>query len=212
MLEKYFTKDERNSILFLVIFLVIGLIIINIKSISSYLDADSTSTVQDSINKVIEISKTPLKININTADIETLAELPGIGPAKAEAIYSYRQENGEFSSLTELVNIKGIGTKTLAKLLPFLVIIGDSSEVYASVAEEVGSEDNVSSVTTPAIINLNTASLQQLQVLSGIGAKKAQAIIDYRNEHGNFQSIEDIMKVKGIGEGIFAKIKDKLEV
>lgn len=212
MFEKYFTKDERNSLLFLIVFLIIGLVIINIKNVSSFLDADSTSSVQDSIKKVIEASKTPMKINLNTADLETLAELPGIGPAKAEAIYSYRQENGEFRSLIEVVNIKGIGTKTLAKLLPHLVMIGDSAEVYGFVGEDIGTRDDPSTLAGNGIINLNTASLQQLQTLSGIGAKKAQAIIDYRNEHGDFHSIEDIMNVKGIGEGIYAKIKDKIEV
>jgi len=212
MLEKYFTRDERNSIIFLVIFLAIGLIIINVKNISSILDADSTSAVQDSIKKVIEVSRTPVKINLNTADLETIAELPGIGPAKAEAIYSFRRENGEFSSLIELVNIKGIGTKTLAKLLPHLVMIGDSTEVYAFVGEKSEGDDAAMDVIESGSINLNTASLQQLQTLPGIGAAKAQAIIDYRSEHGDFQSIEDIMKVKGIGEGIFAKIKDKIEV
>jgi len=212
MLEKYFTKDERNSLLFLVVFLIIGLIIINVKNVSSFLDADSTSAVQDSIKKVIEISHTPLKIHLNTADLETIAELPGIGPAKAEAIYSYRQENGKFGSLIELVNIKGIGTKTLAKLLPHLVMIGDSTEVYAFAGKDTKAEDAALTVTNSEVINLNTASLQLLQTLPSIGAKKAQAIIDYRIEHGDFHSIEDIIKVKGIGEGIFAKIKDKIEV
>lgn len=210
-MNKYFTPDERNIIIFIVVFLAIGLIVLNVKSISSILDADSTSTVQDSIKKVVEKSHEPMMININIADIETLAELPGIGPAKAQAIYEYKTEQGTLSSLIELTNIKGIGKKTLAKLLPYLEMIGDSAEVDAYVAEDAPSSHAASSDITERI-NINSATIEQLQSLSGVGEKKAQAIIDYRNEHGSFHTIEEIMNVKGIGQGIFDKIKNRIEV
>ncbi len=210
-MNKYFTPEERNIIIFVVVFLVIGLVVLNVKNISSILDADSTSTIKDSLKKVVEKSHEPMMININIADIETLAELPGIGPAKAQAIYEYKTEHGTLSSLIELTNIKGIGKKTLAKLLPYLEMIGDSVEVYAFVADDSPSSNAASSDITD-IININSATIEQLQNLSGIGEKKAQAIIDYRNEHGSFQTIEEIMNVKGIGQGIFDKIKNRIEV
>ena len=61
-------------------------------------------------------------------------------------------------------------------------------------------------------ININTADLATLESLPHIGAKKAQAIIDYRAAHGNFNSVEDLTNVKGIGEKLLAKIKDLVEV
>jgi competence protein ComEA len=61
-------------------------------------------------------------------------------------------------------------------------------------------------------VNINKASLEELDALPGIGPTKAQAIIDYRNEHGGFNSIEDIQKVKGIKEGEFSKIQDLIRV
>ncbi len=61
-------------------------------------------------------------------------------------------------------------------------------------------------------INLNTADAGQLSTLSGIGQSKAEAIIAYREEHGGFASIEEIMNVQGIKEGTFSKIKDKISV
>jgi len=59
-------------------------------------------------------------IPINSADLEQLQKLPGIGPAKAQAILDYRREHGPFRSPEELLNVKGIGQKTLEKMLPYL--------------------------------------------------------------------------------------------
>ena len=61
-------------------------------------------------------------------------------------------------------------------------------------------------------VNINTASLEELQSLSGIGEGKAKAIISYREENGDFTSIEDLLKVSGIGESIYEKIKDSITV
>lgn len=55
------------------------------------------------------------KVNINTAGMDELQQLNGVGPAKAEAILRYREENGSFSSVEELTNVSGIGEKTLEK-------------------------------------------------------------------------------------------------
>ncbi|MGD2295488.1 MAG: helix-hairpin-helix domain-containing protein [Candidatus Aminicenantes bacterium] len=61
-------------------------------------------------------------------------------------------------------------------------------------------------------ININTASLTELQNLPRIGEKVAQRIIDFRKENGKFTKITDLLKVKGIGEKIFEQIKDKITV
>lgn len=61
-------------------------------------------------------------------------------------------------------------------------------------------------------INLNTASAQELESLPGIGEVKAQAIITYREQEGPFQTIEQVMEVKGIGEKTFEAIRDWITV
>ncbi len=61
-------------------------------------------------------------------------------------------------------------------------------------------------------IDINTATSAELQTLPRIGAAVAQRIIDYREEHGKFKKIEEIMKVKGIGEKIFEQIKERITV
>ncbi len=68
------------------------------------------------------------------------------------------------------------------------------------------------SKVTDQKININTASAVELQQLPRIGEKVAQRIIDFREQHGNFQKIEEIMKVKGIGERMFANLKELITV
>jgi competence protein ComEA len=78
-----------------------------------------------------------------------------------------------------------------------------------------GSALGVSSAggTTPgALININTASLEELDALDGVGPSTAQKIIDYRTENGGFKTIEDIKEVSGIGDAKFAAMKDQITV
>jgi len=60
-----------------------------------------------------------------------------------------------------------------------------------------------------AQVNINTATAQELQTLSGIGPAKAAAIVEYRTANGPFKSPEDIKNVRGIGNGIYQKISSK---
>ena len=75
---------------------------------------------------------------------------------------------------------------------------------------------NVRSNSTTALdnglVNLNTADVAALMTLPGIGESRAKAIISYREQHGAFAQIEDIMKISGIKQAAFSKIKDKITV
>lgn len=61
-------------------------------------------------------------------------------------------------------------------------------------------------------IDLNTATVQELAALPGIGKKKAQSIIDYRAENGKFESVDEIRRIDGIGKKLFSKISDRIVV
>lgn len=63
-------------------------------------------------------------VDINTADTEKLATLPGIGPSIAQRIVDYRKEHGAFKSVDELVNVRGVGEKLLAKLRDHVTVGG----------------------------------------------------------------------------------------
>jgi len=63
-----------------------------------------------------------------------------------------------------------------------------------------------------ALVNLNTATRDELIALPGIGPAKAQAILDYRTQHGGFKSVDELKDVKGIGARRFEKLKPELTV
>jgi competence protein ComEA len=67
-------------------------------------------------------------------------------------------------------------------------------------------------VKPAAIVNLNTATLVELEALPGVGAKTAARIVDYRQKKGPFKKIEELMNVQGIGEKSFLKLKPQITV
>ena len=82
----------------------------------------------------------------------------------------------------------------------------------AAIPDNSNTSSDTSSATLNLKINLNTASKEELTKLRGIGEAKAQDIIDYRNTNGSFKTIEEIKNISGIGDALFAKIKDNIRV
>ena len=78
--------------------------------------------------------------------------------------------------------------------------------------EENSEKSKESNAINNELININSATLEQLTTLTGIGEAKAKAIIEYRNQNGKFSDISEITKVSGISEAIFAKIKEDITV
>ena len=100
--------------------------------------------------------------------------------------------------------------------------VSDGQQIYVPTQEEA-EEGALPAAIQPAdpgsetadangVVNINTADAAALKSLSGIGDAKAQAILAYREEHGSFSSIEEIMQVPGIKESTFSAIKDKIAV
>jgi comEA protein len=94
----------------------------------------------------------------------------------------------------------------IRKGLGFGIVLGILfSIVFALQVQAIANE-------SPKKVNINTASLDELQKLPRIGPQIAQRIVDFREKNGKFKKIEEIMKVKGIGESLFDKIKDLITV
>ena len=90
----------------------------------------------------------------------------------------------------------------------------DGQKIYVPSAQET--VDSVSGLeevpSDDGKININTADKEQLITLPGIGESKAEKIIEYREKNGNFKSIDELMEIQGIKEGVFEKIKDRIKV
>lgn len=89
---------------------------------------------------------------------------------------------------------------------------GRENGAYISAGEAVNGNMKAGGEVDNGKVNLNTASKEELLSLTGIGDVKADSIIRYREEHGSFQSVEDIKKIEGIKDGVFNKIKDQITV
>ena len=63
-----------------------------------------------------------------------------------------------------------------------------------------------------AVVNINTATKEELTTLKGVGDKRAQEIIDYRKKNGNFKSVDELEKVPGIGPGLMKQIRSNVTV
>lgn len=87
--------------------------------------------------------------------------------------------------------------------------LGTQSSVTGQTSEGTG---QVSEDTGTGKVNINTADKELLTTLPGVGSSKADAILAYRQDQGGFSSIEEIMNVEGIKEGVFARIKDRISV
>ena len=87
-------------------------------------------------------------------------------------------------------------------------VLEDEARIYIPTMDELAAEQ----VQNDGKVNLNTATKEELMTLPGVGESKATLIIQYREEYGGFQTIEDVMNISGIKEGLFYKIKDYIKV
>lgn len=116
--------------------------------------------------------------------------------------------------LYELIELAGGATDEadLSKV-NLASIVNDAQKVYIPqiiIYDE--NDEKTSSINSNGIVNINTASKSELQVLDGIGPSMAEKIIEYREKEGYFTKPEDLMNVSGIGESKYNKIKDNITI
>ena len=167
-----------------------------------------------------EARKAPLsegeKIDPNTADDIALDRLPGVGPSTAKNIVADREANGPFSSVTDLTRVRGIGPATLARMTPFLEVVGAPSGAGDGRARPQAPSPTEGAVGPPAsgsagLVDVNVAGVVELQSLPGIGPALAERIVEARNE-ARFERVEDLLRVRGIGPGILTKLRPLVSV
>jgi DNA uptake protein ComE-like DNA-binding protein len=154
-------------------------------------------TVNSSVNNVNAAGDD--RINIQSADQQTLTGLQGVTPQIAQAIISYRGQK-QFQSIADLLNVTaspggGVGQSSGSSVI--------SPQLFTDIADEV----SISSDTALAgAINLNTASETVLKCLPGVDRELAHAIIMQRASNGYFNSLGDLLKVQGMTTDILKQI------
>ncbi len=144
------------------------------------------------------------------------------GQVKNPGVYELAADSRLYQALEAAGGLKG---DAATEYLNQAQILEDGQQVYVPAKAEVeagivpGPESAAGAGTGGASgdasggkVNLNQASKEELMTLTGIGEVKAAAIVQYREEHGNFQSIEAIKEVDGIKDGTYQKIKDDITV
>jgi competence protein ComEA len=152
----------------------------------------------------------PYQVDLNRAAEAELVQLPGVGERTARQIVAYREEHGGFHEVEDLQAVHGIGPAKLSNLRPH-VRVGEADGVTsaASLPAERRRGKKEESLTEP--IDVNWASLTELQRLPGIGPKMSQRIADERRK-APFRSVDDLRRVSGIGPKTLEKLRPYVTV
>lgn len=129
------------------------------------------------------------------------------GAVKKPGVYTMH----EGDRVEDALQLAGCLPETDADALNRAAVLSDGQKI-AVPFKNIEGKPNTQEVVEDGLISINQADLSQLMTLPGIGEVKAQAILDYRTQHGGFSSIEEIRQVKGIGESIFSQIKNKIKI
>ena len=116
-----------------------------------------------------------------------------------EEINKYKEKNTSTSKINEELNKN-------------IVIIDENNDAKLDVKTTTEKKTNSKEESKDVKVNINTASKEELLTVTGIGESKANAIIKYRQDNGEFKTIEDIKNVTGIGDSLFEKIKEYITV
>lgn len=87
-----------------------------------------------------------------------------------------------------------------------------SGEELQQAAEDQGQQAGAGMQTDDGKVSLNTGTKEELMTLTGIGEVRAEAILRYREDKGRFRSVEELMEIEGIKDGVFQKIKDQIKI
>ncbi len=131
------------------------------------------------------------------------------GAVKKEGIYEVEECARVFEAL-ELAG--GLAENAATDYINLAREIQDGEQITFPTEQQIEDGEFEAKGETSDFININTASASELIELSGVGESRAKLIVTYRKENGPFQSVEDIMLVSGIKEGLFQKIKDSIIV
>jgi DNA uptake protein ComE-like DNA-binding protein len=129
-------------------------------------------------------------IELNSATVEQLQALPGIGPVLSNRILKYKNRLGGFSSKGQLKEVFGLSTETFVRIESCVIV--DKSLIQE--------------------LNLNVVKLDQLKKHPYISFRQAMDLMRYRERKGKFQNIEDINKLNLLPDSVYVKVRPYLKI
>ena len=225
MIQELLKDKKKIGILIILVIVLIAFGILYLKSGFKELkkndaesifveDAENTDTSNNNI-KNNSISKNNKEETIPIKDKSIVVEIKG--EVKKPDVYTLN-ENAIIKELIEaaggLTENADLSNINRAKKLQNheLVYIANKNDIIKD-SKNTNLESNISNSQgiSNNIVNINTATIEQLKTLNGVGDSKAKSIIEYREQNGAFKSKEDIKNVTGIGEKMFERIKEQIE-
>lgn len=172
--------------------------------------SSSSSYMNEKSNKSNEISQTETEDQLVTVDVKGAVKKPGVYQLQSNSrVHDALEKAG---GLTDEADLKSVNQaqKLSDEAVVYVAKVGENAvDVTASAPASATSGTNQ---TKSALVNLNTATEADFQTISGIGQKRAQDIIAYREANGRFKSVDDLKNVSGIGAKTLEKLKEYVTV
>src|ERR687890_73511 len=161
------------------------------------LSAGSPRAQRDSARRNAEPLAPDERLDVDVVSAAELTRLPKVGLRLAKVIVADRETRGPFGGLAGLDRVAGIGPGLLQVLAPHVAFSG------------TGSLSSLPSPTAQADppLDLNSATASDLDRLPGIGPSRAAAIVQYREQHGRFTSVDELEQVRGFGQAALSRVR-----
>lgn len=142
-------------------------------------------------------------------EVKGAVKYPGVFEMPADARVKNVLEMAQVEPSADLLSVNQ-SMKLVDEMVIYIPKEGEMAEFNPSAGYDSASESD--SEAANSVVNINTAGVPELTTLNGIGEKKAQLIIDYREENGLFMKEEDLMNIPGIGEKTFESLKPYITI
>ena len=144
------------------------------------------------------------KVDLDRAPVDEIARLPRVGRSLAKTIVADRKSRGPFGDLNGLDRVAGVGPGLLALLGPHVTFSGRPAGSPAGTAPMASGSSH--------LLDLNSADSAAFERLAGVGPFMAGKIVAYRTRHGRFSTVDDLLKVGGIGPATLARVRGSLAI
>lgn len=151
------------------------------------------------------------RLDPNHASAAELDRLPGVGPSTAAALVRSREEDGPYRRLDDLLRVRGLGPALLGRIRPHLDLPAGAAAPPPRAPGRAAPGRSPRPSAAPGPVDLNKADTLALQALPGVGPALARRIVEARAE-APFRSLEDLMRVRGIGPATLARLRPLVSV